>query len=178
MPRAEKLAKAAPTLEGNLLSRWREHLRMSREDVGSQMSPPRDRGQIGEYENGVTRPSIGVLVQIVVALGVPGQTDEERLARFFAGPDSAPPIAPERLESLVEMVAQLRGGLDRQALILPLIGNAKLTVLDLEVTRGSRPVLVGAGTRPGGAAGAAPAFAAPTLPRRTGGRRSCWSAPE
>lgn len=36
-----------------------------------------------------------------------------------------------------------RGGLDRQAAILPLIGRLKITVLDLELAPNSNPVLVG-----------------------------------
>ena len=36
-----------------------------------------------------------------------------------------------------------RGGLDKQAAILPLIGRLKMTVLDLEVAPGSTPILVG-----------------------------------
>jgi len=67
-----------------------------------------------------------------------------------------------------------RGGLDRQAMILPLIGNATMTVVDMEVRPDSTPILVG---RAGRGAGVAPSFTAP-MPRRTGGRRSCWSPPE
>jgi hypothetical protein len=36
-----------------------------------------------------------------------------------------------------------RGGLDKQAAMLPLIGRLKMTVLDLEVAPGSAPILVG-----------------------------------
>ena len=36
-----------------------------------------------------------------------------------------------------------RGGLDKQTAILPLIGQAKMTVVDLEVSPNSTPVLVG-----------------------------------
>ena len=36
-----------------------------------------------------------------------------------------------------------RGGLDKQAAILPLIGRLKITVLDLELAPGSTPILVG-----------------------------------
>ena len=36
-----------------------------------------------------------------------------------------------------------RGGLDKQAVILPLIGRLKITVLDLELAPGSTPILVG-----------------------------------
>ena len=64
-----------------------------------------------------------------------------------------------------------RGGLDRQAAILPLIGRIEMTVLDLEVLPGSVPILVGRHAediRP-------PAIA---LPRREGGPGSCWTRPQ
>lgn len=64
----------------------------------------------------------------------------------------------------------LRGGLDRQALILPLIGKTKLTVNDVTIVPGSNPVLVGQRSAQQG-------FTA-SLPRRTGGARTCWSRPE
>lgn len=60
-----------------------------------------------------------------------------------------------------------RGGLDRQAAILPLIGRLKITVLDLQLAPGSSPVIVG---RP--VAGRAPLSV--TLPQRKG---DCWSVP-
>jgi transglutaminase-like putative cysteine protease len=63
-----------------------------------------------------------------------------------------------------------RGGLDRQAAILPALGRARMAVLDLEVAKGSTPVLVG---RP--AHDLRPLELA--VPRRKGGGRSCWSAP-
>jgi hypothetical protein len=61
-----------------------------------------------------------------------------------------------------------RGGLDRQAVILPLIGRLKMTVMDLELAPGSTPVLVG---RP--APGATAPFAPP--PTREKARQDCWS---
>ena len=39
-----------------------------------------------------------------------------------------------------------RGGLDKQAAILPLIGHLKLTVLNLELAPNANPILVGSGT--------------------------------
>lgn len=60
-----------------------------------------------------------------------------------------------------------RGGLDRQAVVLPLIGRLKMTVLDLQLAPGSTPVLVG---RP------APGATAPFVPPRPPeGRKDCWS---
>ena len=38
-----------------------------------------------------------------------------------------------------------RGGLDKQAAIIPMIGNIKMTMIDLEVAPGSTPMLVGRG---------------------------------
>ena len=39
-----------------------------------------------------------------------------------------------------------RGGLDKQAAIIPLIGRLKITVLDLELAPGATPILVGRDT--------------------------------
>ena len=41
-----------------------------------------------------------------------------------------------------------RGGLEKQAAIIPLIGHLKITVLDLELAPGSTPILVGRGSDP------------------------------
>jgi transglutaminase-like putative cysteine protease len=63
-----------------------------------------------------------------------------------------------------------RGGLDKQAAILGLIGQARLRVLDVELQPGSTPVLVGRPT----------ADLRPLdlqLPRRDGQGRTCWSSP-
>jgi transglutaminase-like putative cysteine protease len=63
-----------------------------------------------------------------------------------------------------------RGGLDRQAAIVGLVGKAKLDVLTVELRPGSVPILVGAertDLRP---------LEIP-LPRREGSLRGCWSQP-
>ena len=63
-----------------------------------------------------------------------------------------------------------RGGLERQALILPLIGRARLRVLELRAAPGSTAVIAGptaSDMRP---------MEIP-LPRRDGGGRGCWSRP-
>jgi hypothetical protein len=60
-----------------------------------------------------------------------------------------------------------RGGLDRQAALLPVIGRARMSVLELRLAEGSAPVLVGRpahDTRPLGL----------PLPRREAGAGSCW----
>jgi hypothetical protein len=62
-----------------------------------------------------------------------------------------------------------RGGLDKQAVVLTLIGRARMTVLEVQVTPGTERVLVGQ------APGAPRANAAPidlALPPRPA---SCWS---
>jgi hypothetical protein len=64
----------------------------------------------------------------------------------------------------------VRGGLDRQTAVLPLIGRAKIAVLDVQMDPQFTPVLVGAEQA------APPPFALP-LPSRTGGGNSCWSRP-
>jgi transglutaminase-like putative cysteine protease len=61
-----------------------------------------------------------------------------------------------------------RGGLDRQAVILPLIGRMKMDVLDLELAPGAVPIL--AGRRPTDMT----PLAIP-LPQRSAG--GCWSSP-
>ena len=58
-----------------------------------------------------------------------------------------------------------RGGLDRQAAILPMIGRLKMTVLDLELVPGSTPILVGA-----------PVADIPALAAPAAGRGWCWCA--
>jgi transglutaminase-like putative cysteine protease len=63
-----------------------------------------------------------------------------------------------------------RGGLDRQAVILPLIGRARLRILALESQPGSTPVLVGR------TASDMKPIDIP-LPRRDGRGRGCWSRP-
>ena len=63
-----------------------------------------------------------------------------------------------------------RGGLDKQAAILALVGRARVRILDVELRPGATPVLVG---RP--ASDLRPL--ALSLPRRDGGGRGCWSSP-
>jgi transglutaminase-like putative cysteine protease len=61
-----------------------------------------------------------------------------------------------------------RGGLDRQAAILGLVGHAKIAILDVDVRPGSTPILVGASDlRPLDI----------QLPRRDGSGPTCWSSP-
>lgn len=63
-----------------------------------------------------------------------------------------------------------RGGLDRQAALLGVIGRARMSVLELRLAEGSAPILVGRvapDTRPLGL----------PLPRREAGPGSCWRLP-
>jgi transglutaminase-like putative cysteine protease len=64
-----------------------------------------------------------------------------------------------------------RGGLEKQAAIMPAIGQARMEILELQVKEGSTPVLVGAtnaqDTQP---------IDIP-MPARDGGGGSCWSSP-
>jgi hypothetical protein len=63
-----------------------------------------------------------------------------------------------------------RGGLERQAAILGLVGRARLEILDVELRAGATPILVGR----------APSDLRPLdlpLPRRDGSGRGCWSSP-
>ena len=63
-----------------------------------------------------------------------------------------------------------RGGLDRQAAILGLVGRAKIEILDVELRPGANPVLVGR------AANDLRPLDLP-LPQRDGSGRGCWSSP-
>jgi hypothetical protein len=63
-----------------------------------------------------------------------------------------------------------RGGLDRQAVILGLVGRARIEILDVDLRPGANPVLVGR------AAGDLQPLDIP-LPRRDGSGRGCWSSP-
>lgn len=63
-----------------------------------------------------------------------------------------------------------RGGLDRQAAILGLVGRARIEILHVELRPGANPILVGRN------AGDLGPLEVP-LPRRDGGRRGCWSSP-
>ena len=60
----------------------------------------------------------------------------------------------------------LRGGLDRQAAILPLIGQVKMDILDLELAPNSTPILVGRDFQ-------APGSLPPPIPLRAG--LTCWT---
>jgi len=82
-----------PTPEGRLLRAWRKHRRQSQDAVGAAVKKGGDKAMdgalLGHYERGTHRPSIDQLLDIILALGIPGENEEERLARFFAGPDAA-----------------------------------------------------------------------------------------
>jgi hypothetical protein len=62
-----------------------------------------------------------------------------------------------------------RGGLDKQATIMPMIGRLKMTVLELELAPGSVPILVGAGTEAD-----VPVPSIPMLQRSAGESCGCW----
>jgi len=66
-------------------------------------------------------------------------------------------------------VRMTRGGLDRQAAILPLIGHLKMNIIGLDLAPDSAPILVGRGSPDAG-----PPLSIP-LPVRTG--LTCWSSP-
>ena len=65
-------------------------------------------------------------------------------------------------------VRMTRGGLDRQAAILPLIGHLKMNIIELELAPHSTPILVGRGSIDAGP------LSVP-FPVRTG--MTCWSSP-
>jgi len=61
-----------------------------------------------------------------------------------------------------------RGGLDKQAAILPLIGRLKMTIVDVELAPNSAPVLIGRGSTTS-------APLSMPFPVRTG--MTCWASP-
>lgn len=61
-----------------------------------------------------------------------------------------------------------RGGLDKQAVILPMIGKIEMTIIDVELAPGSTPVLVGRGSSPS-------AQLPIPFPVRAG--MTCWTTP-
>ncbi len=63
-----------------------------------------------------------------------------------------------------------RGGLDRQAAILGMIGRARLSIVDLQERAGSTPILVGRAPQD-------PRPLAVPIPRHDGSGRRCWSSP-
>jgi transglutaminase superfamily protein len=63
-----------------------------------------------------------------------------------------------------------RGGLDRQAAILPLIGRIRLSIVEAQARPGATPVLLGRAARD-----TRPIELA--FPRREGGGPTCWSRP-
>jgi hypothetical protein len=63
-----------------------------------------------------------------------------------------------------------RGGLDKQAAIIPLIGHIKMSILEAQARPGSTPVLLGRAARD-----TRPIEIA--FPRREGGGPTCWSRP-
>lgn len=69
----------------------------------------------------------------------------------------------------VTHVVLARGGLERQAAILPILGKARITILELERKSGTSQVLVGRATRDNRPIEI-------DLPRRDGAQ-SCWSRP-
>lgn len=65
-------------------------------------------------------------------------------------------------------VRMTRGGLDRQAAILPLIGHLKMNIIDLDLAPNSTPILVGRGSMDAGP------LSVP-FPVRAG--MTCWASP-
>jgi transglutaminase-like putative cysteine protease len=65
-------------------------------------------------------------------------------------------------------VRMTRGGLDRQAAILPLIGHLKMNILELDLAPNSTPILVGRGTMDAGPL---------SLPFPVRAGLTCWASP-
>lgn len=106
-----------PTPEGRLLRAWRKHRnKLSQDALGAAVKKGGDKAMdgalVGHYERGTHRPSIDQLLDIILALGVPGKSEEERLARFFAGPEATLISAADVERDLADL-ARLRS-LERQ----------------------------------------------------------------
>jgi transglutaminase-like putative cysteine protease len=65
-------------------------------------------------------------------------------------------------------VRLMRGGLDKQAAILPMIGHLKMNIVDLELAPNSTPVLIGRGSSPS---------EPPVLPLAIRPAATCWTSP-
>lgn len=83
-------AEDLPTPEGRLLRAWRKFRKLSQDALGAAVKKGGDKSMdgalIGHYERGTHRPSTDQLLDIILALQITGDSEEERLARFFAGP--------------------------------------------------------------------------------------------
>jgi transcriptional regulator with XRE-family HTH domain len=78
-----------PTTEGRLIAKWREALGLSQRDLGDQCPDEKAGSTIARYEVGESRMAVDTLLNVIHGLGVPGATDEQRLSRFFLGPEDA-----------------------------------------------------------------------------------------
>ena len=90
-------AGESKTTEGRLLRIWRERIGISQDELGARVvagtaedGTPKamDGSLLSVYERGKSSPTVRQLLQILPALQIPGDTEQERLARFFAGPDT------------------------------------------------------------------------------------------
>ena len=108
--------------------------------------------------------------------GKPGGDEDERATEVWLDEGDGRglwlPVDPtlNQFPADATHVRLARGGLDRQTAILGLIGQAELSVLEVELRPGSTPILVGrtaTDLRP---------LDLP-LPRRDGEGPSCWSSP-
>ena len=74
------------SIEGDLLKKWRIAKGLSQDELGSRTENAIDGSLIGRYERGLSSPTVRQLRSLILALAVPGRSDEERLSYFFEGP--------------------------------------------------------------------------------------------
>jgi transcriptional regulator with XRE-family HTH domain len=78
---------AVPEITAELLAKWRAAQGLSQEALGERLNPPMSPSQYRGYESGKSSPTVRQLLKLVRALHLPGDTDQELMARFFLGPD-------------------------------------------------------------------------------------------
>lgn len=79
-----------PTIEGELLRKWREDRGLTQEQLAHMVHPGTQKNRIYNIEKGPNSMSVSTLLRFVRALDVPGADEAAQLAHFFLGPkDSA-----------------------------------------------------------------------------------------
>ena len=101
-----------PTLEGDLVRKWRIHLGITQPALGAACDPPMGKNGIYRIERGESRLAIDTLLKVVEALERSarearpsfsfGESDSEKLSMFFRAREltSSARTAPARAASV------------------------------------------------------------------------------
>jgi hypothetical protein len=91
-------------------------MELSQEALCERITPAMSHSLYRGYESGKSSPTIRQLVKLTRGLGLDGQTDAERLARFFLGPDPQPSATATRTHARVAFLIYklLRAGRARE----------------------------------------------------------------